>query len=123
MSYVRETLHGNFGVSLVSKRPVTTEIGEALWPTVILVGTATTLSMVIGILIGIHAGWRRRSKFDVGSTTFSMFTYSVPDFWLGMVCLGLFSFKLGLFPTGGMEDSGSNATGLANLKAVAEKQG
>ena len=115
LSYVRETLHGNFGVSLLSKRPVTTEIREALWPTLLLVGTSTILSMVIGIMIGIHAGWRRRSAFDVGSTTFSMFTYSVPDFWLGMVCLGAFSVNLGLFPTGGLEDAGSNATGLSKL--------
>lgn len=115
VSYVRETLSGNFGVSLLSKRPVTTEIREALWPTLLLVGTATILSMLIGIMIGIHAGWRRRSAFDVGSTTFSMFTYSVPDFWLGMVCLGAFSVNLGLFPTGGLEDAGSNATGLAKL--------
>jgi peptide/nickel transport system permease protein len=115
ISYVRETLRGNLGVSLVSKRPVTTEIREALWPTVLLVGTATCLSMIIGILIGIHAGWRRRSKFDVGSTTFSMFTYSVPDFWLGMVCLVVFSVNLGWFPTGGLEDADSNATGLAKL--------
>lgn len=115
VSYLRQTLRGNFGVSLLSKRPVTTEIREALWPTLLLVGTATIMSMIIGIAIGIHAGWRRRSAFDVGSTTFSMFTYSVPDFWLGMVCLGLFSFNLGLFPTGGLEDAGSNATGLAKL--------
>lgn len=115
VSYVRETLSGNYGVSLLSKRPVTTEIREALWPTLLLVGTSTILSMLIGIMIGIHAGWRRRSAFDVGSTTFSMFTYSVPDFWLGMVCLGAFSVNLGLFPTGGLEDAGSNATGLAKL--------
>jgi peptide/nickel transport system permease protein len=115
VSYIRQTFRGNLGVSLVSKRPVTTEIREALWPTLLLVGTATCLSMIIGILIGIHAGWRRRSKFDVGSTTFSMFTYSVPDFWLGMLCLGFFSVNLGLFPTGGLEDAGSNATGLAKF--------
>jgi peptide/nickel transport system permease protein len=115
VSYIHQTFRGNLGISLLSKRPVTTEIGEALWPTLLLVGTATTLSMVIGILIGIHAGWRRRSGFDVGSTTFSMFTYSVPDFWLGMLFLGIFSVNVGLFPTGGLEDAGSNATGLAKL--------
>jgi len=94
---------------------VTTEIGEALWPTIALVGTATTLSMVIGVVIGIRAGWRRRSAFDVGSTTFSMFTYSVPDFWLAMLALGLFSVQLGVFPTGGLEDAGTTATGISLL--------
>lgn len=114
-AYLRELLQGNLGVSLQSRRPVTTEIGEALWPTIALVGTATTLSMVIGVAIGIRAGWRRRSAFDVGSTTFSMFTYSVPDFWLAMLALGLFSVQLGVFPTGGLEDAGTTATGLSLL--------
>jgi peptide/nickel transport system permease protein len=115
VSYVGQTVRGNFGISLLSSRPVTTEIREALWPTVLLVGTATCLSMIIGIMIGIRAGWRRRSGFDVGSTTFSMFTYSVPDFWLGMLLLAIFSYNLGLFPTGGLEDAGSTKTGLAQL--------
>ena len=44
---------------------MTTEIREALWPTVLLVGTATVLAMVIGIVVGIYAGWRRRGVFDV----------------------------------------------------------
>ncbi|MBI5088725.1 MAG: ABC transporter permease [Actinobacteria bacterium] len=114
-SYINQTVRGNFGISLLSRRPVTTEIREALWPTVLLVGTATCLSMIIGIMIGIRAGWRRRSAFDVGSTTFSMFTYSVPDFWLGMLLLGVFSVNVGLFPTGGLEDAGSTKTGLAQL--------
>jgi peptide/nickel transport system permease protein len=115
VAYVRELLHGNLGVSLQSKRLVTTEIREAIWPTVLLVGVATTLAMVIGVIVGIHAGWRRRSTFDVTSTTASMFTYAVPDFWLGMLFLACFSVRLGLFPTGGLEDAGSTATGLAKL--------
>jgi len=114
-AYVRELLSGNLGISLQSRRPVTTEIGEAIWPTIALVGTATTLSMIIGISIGIRAGWRRRSRFDVGSTTFSMFTYSVPDFWLAMLTLGLFSVQLGVFPTGGLQDAGTTATGISLL--------
>jgi peptide/nickel transport system permease protein len=112
---VRETAQGNLGVSLLSRRPVSTEIRDALWPTILLVGTATAAAMVIGVLLGIHAGWRRRSPFDVGSTTFSMFTYSVPDFWLGMLLLGLLAVKFDVFPTGGLEDPGTTATGLPLL--------
>jgi peptide/nickel transport system permease protein len=112
-AYLVQTFKGNLGDSFLSNRPVTTEIREALWPTILLVGASTLASMVIGILFGIYAGWRRRGVFDVGSTTFSMFTYSVPDFWLGMVLLALFAVKFGWFPTGGFEDAGSRATGLA----------
>ena len=115
VAYVKQTLQGNLGDSILSGRPVTTEIREALWPTIMLVGTSTIFSMMIGILFGIYAGWRRRSAFDAGATTFSMFTYSVPDFWLGMLLLSLFAVQLGWFPTGGFEEAGSTKTGLAAL--------
>lgn len=114
-AYITQTLKGNLGDSILSGRPVTTEIGEAIWPTVFLVGTATVLSMLIGVWLGIRAGWKRRSGFDVGSTTFSMVMYSVPDFWIGMLLLALFSIQLDLLPTGGFETAGSTATGLAAL--------
>lgn len=115
VAYVRETLTGNLGISLQSRRAVTAEIADAWWPTIALVGAATTLAMVVGIWIGIRAGWRRRSGFDVTSTTLSMVTYSVPDFWLGMLLLGVFALQLGWFPTGGLQDAGTDATGLALL--------
>jgi peptide/nickel transport system permease protein len=115
VAYVKQTLQGNLGDSILSGRPVTTEIREAIWPTIVLVGTSTIFSMLIGVLFGIYAGWRRRSAFDAGATTFSMFTYSVPDFWLGMLLLSLFAVQLGWFPTGGFEDAGSTKTGVAAL--------
>ena len=108
VAYVRQTMQGNLGDSFLSNRPVTTEIREAIWPTVALVGTSTVLAMVIGITLGIYAGWRRRSRFDVASS-------SVPDFWLGMLLRAFFAVRLGWFPTGGFEDAGSTATGLSAL--------
>jgi len=117
VAYIKQTLQGNLGDSILSGRPVTTEIREAIWPTVMLVGTSTILSMLIGILFGIYSGWRRRSAFDAGATTFSMFTYSVPDFWLGMLLLSLFGVTLGWFPIGGLQDPTSDATGIALLGA------
>ena len=113
-AYVGQLLHGNLGLSMKDFRPVTTVIGEALWPTILLVGTSTLMAMG-GIFLGFRAGWKRRSGYDVGVTTFSMFTYSMPDAWLSMVFLGLFAAGLGLFPTGGLEDSGSTASGFMQL--------
>jgi peptide/nickel transport system permease protein len=113
VAYVRQTLRGNLGDSFLSNRPVSTEIMEAVWPTLLLVGTASVLAMAIGIPVGVLAGWKRRSRFDTASTSVSMFTYAVPDFWLGMILLSVFAVGLGWFPTGGFEDAGSTATGLA----------
>jgi peptide/nickel transport system permease protein len=115
VAYLRQTLRGNLGDSFLSNRPVTTEIREALWPTVFLVGTATVLATVIGIAVGTYAGWRRRGVFDVTSTSTSMFLYAMPEFWLGMVLLWLLAVRWPFFPTGGFEDAGSSATGLSAL--------
>ncbi len=114
VAYVRQLLHGDLGYSLKSSRPVATVISEAIWPTLLLVGTSTLLAM-LGIIIGYRAGWRRGSKFDAGATSLSMLTYSMPEFWIGMVALGVFAAGLGWFPVGGLNKPGSTATGLSRL--------
>ncbi len=114
VAYLRQLLRGDLGLSFKGNRPVTEVIGEALWPTVLLVGSSTLLAM-IGITIGYRAGWKRGTRQDTVATSLSMLTYSMPEFWIGMVMLGLFAAKLGWFPVGGLEDSGSTATGFAQL--------
>ena len=75
-----------------------TEILDAAPATIWLVGVSTILSAVIGVALGIVAGWRRRSKTDYAATTFTMTTYSMPDFWLGMLLLSLFARHARLVP-------------------------
>jgi peptide/nickel transport system permease protein len=113
--YLEQTAQLNLGRSYASNEPVSSEIASKVWPTVALVGLSTLLSTVIGIFIGIAAAWRRRSKTDYVSTTFTMATYAMPDFWLGMLLLSLFAVSLGWFPVGGLEEATSNATGLAQV--------
>ena len=114
VAYVRQLLRGDLGLSFRGNRPVVEVIGEALWPTVLLVGSSTLLAM-IGITIGYRAGWKRGSRSDTVATSLSMFTYSMPEFFIGMVMLGIFAASLGWFPVGGLEDPGSTATGLEQL--------
>jgi peptide/nickel transport system permease protein len=113
--YLEQTARLNFGRSYATNRPVMSDIRERAWPTIALVGISSLLSAVFGVLIGIVAAWRRRSKVDYGWTGFSMATYAMPDFWLGMVLLVTFAVTLGWFPVGGIADSGSDATGVAKL--------
>jgi len=114
VGYVRQLLRGDLGLSFKGNRPVVDVIAEALWPTILLVGFSTLLAM-LGIGLGYRAGWRRGSRFDTTSTSLSMLTYSMPEFWIGMVLLGIFAAKLGWFPVGGLEDPGSTATGFSKL--------
>jgi peptide/nickel transport system permease protein len=87
-------------------RPVWDVIGDYVWPTVVLLATATLLSAVIGIWIGIRGGWARGGAFDRASTGVSLTLYAMPEFWLGMVLLILLSTGVGvlpgIFPSGGV---------------------
>jgi peptide/nickel transport system permease protein len=113
--YLIQLAHFNLGRSYESNATVISEIGHATWPTVALVGIATVLSTVFGILSGIVAGWRRGSARDHGLTSFSMITYAMPEFWLGMLLLIAFGVLLGWFPIGGITDPSSTATGFSKL--------
>jgi peptide/nickel transport system permease protein len=114
-AYVRQTLQLNLGRSYISNEPVSSEIWSRAWPTIALVGISTLLSTIFGVLIGIAAAWKRGSPTDYASTGFTMATYAMPDFWLGMLLLVTLAVSLGLFPVGGMTDPGSDAGGLALL--------
>lgn len=114
-AYVEQTLQLNLGRSYISNEPVAEEIWDRAWPTIALVGVSTLLSTILGVLIGIAAAWKRGSPTDYTSTGFTMATYAMPDFWLGMLLLVTLSVSLGLFPVGGITDPGSDATGLALL--------
>jgi peptide/nickel transport system permease protein len=113
--YLVQLGHLNLGRSYETNATVFSEIAHAAWPTVVLVGLSTLLSTVFGVWMGIVAGWRRGSARDHGFTTFTMATYAMPDFWLGMLLLIVFAVILGWFPIGGMEDPASTATGFAKL--------
>ncbi len=116
-NYLVQTFHGNLGRSFVNQQPVSHLIGQAMWPTILLVGSSTILSTVIGVWIGIRGGWHRGSRFDKSSTAFVNVLYAMPDFWLGMVLLVALAGKLALFPDGGMHGVG-NKTGLAGIADV-----
>jgi peptide/nickel transport system permease protein len=114
-AYLKQTATLNLGRSYATNEPVIEEIWSKAGATVALVGISAILSAVFGVLIGIAAAWRRRSTTDYASTTFTMATYSMPDFWAGMLLLSLFGVTLGWFPIGGLQDPTSDATGLALL--------
>ena len=76
-----------------------------------MVGVSTLIAIIVGIYIGIVAASRQGKKIDVISLTLSLFTYSMPTFWLGIVLIIFFSVTLNLFPTSGMITPGKVFTG------------
>ncbi|HEX4703603.1 MAG TPA: ABC transporter permease [Pseudonocardiaceae bacterium] len=104
--YLGGLLHGDLGTSYLYNQPVGTLIAQRLWPTVLLVGTATVIAAVLGLWLGARAGWRRGSVFDSTATGIALTLWSVPQFWLGLILLMVFGVGVGpvpgLFPVEGM---------------------
>lgn len=107
-TYFSNMLKGDLGMSFVFKAPVTKVIASRIMPTIILVGIAELIAIAVGIGIGIVAAWKRGTKLDVGTLSFSLITYSVPTFWLGMIMMLIFCVELKLFPTSGMFTPGKS---------------
>lgn len=119
LTYVADTATLNFGESFFLRGlPVRGVIVDRIWPTLLLVGTSTIASALIGLTIGIYGGWRRGSAFDVGSLGFTLFVYAMPEFWFGMLVLMAFGGGIGpfpaLFPTGGYDTPSADLSGFAH---------
>ena len=101
VQYVVQTLQGFYGYSFYTQRPVAQDILERLPNTLLLVGTATVLSIVIGVVVGIVAAARRGSAVDISAISFGFLGNSVPVFWLGLILLLVFGVNLRWFPLRG----------------------
>lgn len=105
--YVGDTLRGDFGTSFQTNKPVSTMMRQALPKTLILVGIASVIAILLGSWLGVYAAANRGSPGDTGVTQTSLFFYAMPDFWAGMVLIWFFAVVLGLFPTGQISDPGA----------------
>lgn len=102
--YLTSVAQGDFGYSFSAHRPVSAALRSALPNTLLLMLVAIVASFAAGIVIGIAQAISRGRAMDHALRAGSLFFYSMPDFWLALVILLLFAYKLPLFPAGGMID-------------------
>lgn len=95
-----DLIHGNLGVS-ISGRAVSDQIGAWVLTTLELQLTSLVIAVALGIPIGVYSAMRQYSKGDYAITTFAIFGYSMPTFWLGIMLIIVFSFQLGWLPSSG----------------------
>jgi ABC-type dipeptide/oligopeptide/nickel transport system permease component len=94
-------VQGDLGTSLVSRRPVTDAIGEQLPHTLALATSATLLSVVLGISMGVLAATHRGSWIDQLCITLAILGVSLPILLSGLLFILLFSLVLGWLPATG----------------------
>ena len=89
---------GDFGFSFATRGPVTDLIIQRLPNTLLVLGVAYTISVLIAIPIGILSAVKRYSLFDYGATTMAFIGISVPTFFTGLLLIIIFAVKLKWFP-------------------------
>ena len=99
--YVMNVAVGDFGNSIISRRPVTEHIWERLPATVELGFVAMFLSVLIGVPLGMYSAVRRGGVLDTAARVFAVLGQSMPTFWLGLMLILFFGVVLGVLPAGG----------------------
>lgn len=104
--WITNALQGDFGRSWQHRQPVTSIIGERIWPTLWLSLLTVIISYSIALPLGLLSGRFQNSFFDRFVNVYNYVTYSVPTFVLGLLFLWLFGYTLGWFPTRARVGSG-----------------
>lgn len=105
-TYLNDMAHGHLGFSYIYREPVTTVLGSAVGNTVLLVGTATVITVIVGVWFGVVAAARANSLTDASITVTSLSLWSMPDFFTGMILIFIFGVWSHVLPVSGIESPG-----------------
>jgi len=122
LRYLQAALSGNLGQSISTGQPVASDIARTFPATVELATVAIVIGAVVGLGLGITAAMRPGSWIDASARMLSLFGYSVPIFWLGLLMLLLFYARLHWAPGPGRLDvvfqyTVKSVTGFATIDA------
>lgn len=100
LRWSRAMLRGDFGTSMIFRRPVAEVIGERFYASLLLMGTAWVFSGICGFALGVAAGARQGTWIDGVIKWYCLTMASTPVFWLAIVLLMVFAVWLGWAPVG-----------------------
>ena len=103
--YLLNAARGELGKSFVHLEPVAKIVGEKLVNTIILVGPATLIAIILGSLLGVVMAYRRGTTTDTGILGMVLLFWATPTFWVGLLIIVAF---LGVLPTSGMFAPGAS---------------
>ena len=110
VQWLGSVLQGDLGYRFTDGEAVSAVIGRRLGATLLLMGTALAIGILIGVPLGVFIGQRQYSAWDFSLTGLSFLGISTPAFVAGLIALLIFSVKLGWFPAGGMRPVTSEPT-------------
>ena len=99
--WLLRAVQGDFGMSLVTRRPVSVELLSGIPATVYLAVVGISLSMLIAVPLGTIADVKRNTAIDYTAQVTSLIGISIPEFWFAILCVLFFSLYLGWLPSSG----------------------
>ena len=100
LKYLQNLLTFEFGYSYRTGEAISKEVFSRLSNTLSMCVTAEFIAVVIGLILGVVAAYKRGKIADTFFSMFSVVTQGLPVFWIGMLLLLIFSYSLGWFPLG-----------------------
>ena len=112
LKWLGHVVTGDFGTSIMTRRPVLSEVLPAIANTLTLAAAAVTFGFLLGCAFGVVSGYVAGTPTDRAVTAVSITGVSIPHYWLGMVLIVVFAVNLNLLPATGMGDGGPGAFGF-----------
>jgi peptide/nickel transport system permease protein len=103
-TYITKLVHGDFGASIHSKKPIVDLLAERLPATFQLAFLALLFAISIGLPLGVIAALRVNQWPDKIASVLSLTVAAMPHFWMGPMLMMVFALWLGLLPVSGMEN-------------------
>jgi peptide/nickel transport system permease protein len=116
--FLKDALRGDLGDSIVTGRPVTTELLTRLPATLELTAFAMLIAVLVGVPVGVIAAVRQYSLLDKFTSVFALTGISMPIFWLAMILVVIFGVNLELLPFPGRLDPTTAITSITGLVLV-----
>lgn len=98
LDWLTHIVQGDFGMSLSNKRPILADLAPRAGNTFFLASYAAVIAIPLAVTLGILAAIRQGSIFDRTVNVVTLFSISVPEFFIGYVLVMLFAVKIRLFP-------------------------
>ena len=117
-NYLLRLVRLDWGYSYAFLTPVSELFFSALPWTLLLLGTANILSMLIGFVTGVEAAWRRESSVEKGMVGGMTILEGIPEISTGIILLVVFAFHLQWFPAAGADTAYAEATIVKHLTTV-----
>jgi peptide/nickel transport system permease protein len=117
--YLSKAALGDLGRSFYFNAPVLDLFMSRAGPTILLIGTATVVSLFAGTILGVLSSRKPDGLFSAVASVFSLIGYAAPVFWTGLLLVILFASYLPIFPVQGMRNLALQGNGLTIALDVA----